>query len=1229
MAQHCRLTRTRFTVVLLAVFTLLFTLFPSGSIQKAHAAASLSLSKSVFAVGYPTATVTLTTDGLYLLKQDTHLYLYDANGSSKSSVISDVRVKDDQHLTFSLLPGLPQGDYKLVVMSYSTVTLDLNVLTGYDPTDVIVSPGSDLDIRVDWQDPTAKDIDSIIIQYGPIGQSYYPFTESAALGDKHITLHQNLEHGKAYQLKIYTRKANGETTAGMEFTNGGRGYKAVDATPPHDLTDLRVEAVQNGFHLSWTDPGDLDLDLITVQYAEHGTTNWQGNAVVSRGAQTVEFREMNTAKRYDFRFTKTDTYGNWSYQIDTHGGFGYTFDTEQPREVSSLHASPQSDNAAELTWNDPTTEDFHHANVYLHQENTDHWVKIGRVDKDVESYKLTGLAANIRYEARVTAVDKYGNETTYGTTTRFTVKTVDVSYLTASNTFSLSQEPQGGLELKWDTDRVSSIDYSQFKVMYAPLSEADDDDAFREVTLTNRTNKSAILRDLPSGTYVIQLRLFDSHGIDQVLGSTFDNDGYGYYVSGNNSNLPHELDDVRIQPDSGRNLLLTWNAASTDGTHVEVYYAERSTAPSWHLAAKVDKRDQRYLLQNLSTTKNYFLRLVVLDENRNRTSAGVTYDNSGYGYNVLGGDTYPPHEVTAASAEVSMNTVAITYAEPSDPDFDTANIYVYKAGSTESIQRTSASRGQQGTVLRDLIAGTSYTFRITTVDTYGNESSGITLTNNGQGYLIRDMGVSMNEVRHALLIPQTNKLTVRFEDPLNADYDHAVIALRKQGTLSNVQTKTANKGTNEVTFTNLQSNQPYLVSIVAVSSNGKESSSITLGGSTGITLLPIPTLSDAQVTVGDNRLSVSWNEPSNSKYTAVYAQIKPRGSSDSAWFEPLIVQPGTEKAVFHGLPNDERYEVRLTAAVNDAAAVSTELDNHGSGYRPADLSLYATPSTIERASSGTRTIKLIGLNTHFTWTDDSSVRLYTANGASISSKIDRVGGVTSEQVEVRVDRDLPAGTYQVVLVTPNDGELRTTIRVTDTTPTLLLDGLSTNAVDYNYSAFTMKLTGDGFTRDSVVQIDEGTILTPSSTGETQLSVRMPTNLLPGVHKLTVKNGDLISQPLAFTVYPFRSTLEMTSWPSSRTSTYRGSLNVKNFDRYSRDALVYIVIRRNGEVMETKTESLSFTGYQTKTIDLEFGGLNTPYADGPTHNLSVQAFVVDPYSQAPLADVMITNKDLKL
>jgi hypothetical protein len=1217
LQQHRRSLRWRTPLALITVLVLLASLLPMLPAQRAEAEGDITLSKSIFAIGYPGTRISLTGGNMFPFHPGTQITLYNQSGQLMNA-IAEVQYEDDRHMSFTLLPGLSEGRYKLVVISYETAMADIHVMSSYDPTHVQITPGADRDIRIDWTDPSALDVRDIVVQYTPVNMSTYLYSVYVPRGQQTVTLRE-LEHNKAYKIKIYTRKTNGSVTAGTEYTNGGSGYVAKDTTPPGELTQLVVTSVPNGFDLRWKDPVDPDLSLITIQYAEHGTTNWSEGRVVAKGTEHVVLNEMNTSKRYDFRFTKTDILGNWSQQMATNGGYGYTYDTTPPSNVTSFTVTKESATEAVLTWQDPAdaaSQDFHHVNVYLKSSLTG-WVLVGRVDKGVEQLSIPGLAANIDYTFKAASVDRFGNESS-GVTKD---KVLDTFSLTDLRNVTVTQEVEGGLKLQW-SESGDPIDFKLFKVYYAPHGTED----YRETVLSNMGTRSAYLRDMPRGTYDLQFRLYDRYGVEKDF-HTLTNNGFGYYVSGKSGgNAPHELGGVRIQPLNQEAMQISWNPATTDGTHVEIYVAERAISPQWRYAARVDKRDLRCELRDLLDDRDYFFKLVVVDSGKNTRSYGVIYDNSGYGYNLLGGDRHPPREVTEASASLSGSALTVSYLEPTDPDFDKVTIYAERVGTSE-VKRFEVPRGQGGTTIRDLQAGAAYTLRITTVDTFGNESKGVTLNNNGRGYHIPESaGPGRDEVRNAVLIPETSKMTVRFSDPLNADYDHAIISIRGVNN-GYFASKVAYKGTNEVTFDSLDRNQFYKVHIIAVTSSDKKSAGVSLGGTTGVGLQPVSKVQNARVTADQNKLVVTWEDPAGTVPTGVQVEVQVRGTS--VWSEPLIVQPGTEKAVFHGLGDSQFYKVRITTLLNQTGSSPVLLDGGYSGYKPEQSGLIASPSQITYQENSTQRISLIGTNTRFTSNDnDIKAQLYSPSGQNLSSYILDQDAYSATRYDITLKRSLTPGLYKLVLYNAKDGVYSAWIKVVTKAPAVQALSLDKPSATYNYAPFTVKLTGTGFKNGAKVVIDGQTEVSATSVSSDTLSFTMPRDLLPGVHRLLVKTSEGHSNELAFTVHAFSTTVQYTP-ASSRNGIHKAELQIKNHDRNSRGGKVLVLIRRNGQLVETKEYEDTFKGYQTLTYNLTFGGVNSPYAEGPMNSLSIQVFVVDPYSSTPLAEPVTLYRTLNL
>ncbi|ARU61706.1 hypothetical protein CBW65_12245 [Tumebacillus avium] len=1219
MQQHRRSAILRAPFALLTVLLLLATLIPILPAQPAVADGDITLSNSIFPAGYTNTRIYITGGSLFPLHDKTQIMLYDASGQlvNKLRALSYV---DDRHISIELMAGLPQGRYQMLVKSYETAIAEIQVMSNYDPANVQITPGTDRDIRIDWKDPGAIDLREIVIQYGLINSTSYQRTIVVPRTQQTYTL-RDLEHNKKYRIKLFGRKVDGSSTPGTEFTNGGAGYLATDSTPPGELTGLVVRSIPNGFDLSWSDPLDADLSLITVEYAEHGTTRWTDGFVVAKGVEHGQLNQMNTSKRYDFRFTKSDILGNFSQQTATNNGYGYTFDTTAPSNVTGLNASVQSKTEALLTWQDPldaANTDFHHVNVYLKSSLTD-WISVGRVEKGVGQLRLNGLVGNIDYTFKVVSVDSFGNESGGAITTR----TTDTYSLSDLRNVTVSQEPEGGLKLQWP-ENGDAINFNLFKIYYAPTGTTD----FRETALSNKGTRSALLRDLPRGTFDLQFRLFDSHGVEKDF-HLMTNNGYGYFAAGKSGgNFPVELGDVRIQPYSTKSMQITWNPASTDGTHVEIYTAERSISPSWRLAGRVDKRTQRYEVLNLSEDKDYFFKLVVVDTVKNTQTYGVIYDNSGYGYNLSGGDRYPPREVTNAGASVIGGGISITYFEPADADLDKVTIYAQRSG-TSDVKRFDVSRGASGTTIRDLLPGATYTLRITTVDIYGNESQGVNLNNNGPGYTIpTSTGSGQNEVNNALLIPETNKLTVRFQDPLAADYSRAVISLKKSSSSSYTTSRTASKGTNEVTFDGLDANSFYQVRIVTVNSANKESAGLYLGGTTGIGLQPVTKVTNGNVTERDGQLIVTWVDPTGMTPSGIQVEVQARGTS--VWSDPLIVQPGTERAVFSGLSDTESYKVRLTTLLEGVASAPLLLDNGSVGYRPNRSQLTANPSQISYSATGTQRITLTGVNTRLPYTDtEIHAKLYTSGGTDISEAITDQDTYSSTRYDVTLRRSLQPGLYKLAVTTKDDGEFLSWIRVTSgSAPSVQAVALDQGAASYGYSAFTVKVTGTGFKTGAQVIIDGTREVTPFSISSEQLSFTMPSGLMPGVHKVVVKTSDGTSLPIGFTVHPFSGKVVYTP-STTRTGLHKAEVQIKNHDGNVRPGKVLIQIRKNGRLVEIRELEDTFSAYETVTFKLDLGGVNSVYAEGPMTSLSIQAFVVDPYTYTPLAEPITLYRTLNL
>lgn len=83
-------------------------------------------------------------------------------------------------------------------------------------------------------------------------------------------------------------------------------------------------------------------------------------------------------------------------------------------------------------------------------------------------------------------------------------------------------------------------------------------------------------------------------------------------------------------------------------------------------------------------------------------------------------DVTPPGEVTGLKAEAGDGEVVLRWTSPSDEDFSHVRIYLGEQRIADAIKSTTYK-------ITGLQNGKKYTFRVVTVDTSGNESSGVTV----------------------------------------------------------------------------------------------------------------------------------------------------------------------------------------------------------------------------------------------------------------------------------------------------------------------------------------------------------------------------------------------------------------------------------------------------------------------------------------------------------------------
>lgn len=211
-------------------------------------------------------------------------------------------------------------------------------------------------------------------------------------------------------------------------------------------------------------------------------------------------------------------------------------------------------------------------------------------------------------------------------------------------------------------------------------------------------------------------------------------------------------------------------------------------------------------------------------------------------------DTTPPANVTGLTAgSITATGATLSFTTPSDADFDHYNVY---QGSTK-VYTSSTNIAKSAAMTYNatgLSGSTSYSYKVTTVDTTGNESGGSVVTFT------------------TLAPPDTTAPSV--PTGLTANAGNTTAALSWTASTDNVGvdhyniyqngTKIGQATTTSYTATGLTNSQAYSFTVSAVDAVGNESAQ-----STSVSVTPLNTAAPnaptgVTVTGGDTTATVSW-----------------------------------------------------------------------------------------------------------------------------------------------------------------------------------------------------------------------------------------------------------------------------------------------------------------------------------------------------------------------------------
>jgi hypothetical protein len=284
-------------------------------------------------------------------------------------------------------------------------------------------------------------------------------------------------------------------------------------------------------------------------------------------------------------------------------------------------------------------------------------------------------------------------------------------------------------------------------------------------------------------------------------------------------------------------------------------------------------------------------------------------------------DLTPPANVTNLTANnITDKGFGITWTRPADADYAKAKIYL-----NGSYLGNVPADGKQEYNFSNLAGNTTYSVRVSSVDTSGNESSGTMIT--VKTNLPPDTTPPSN-VTNLSAVPTFNSVLLSWTNPPETDF--AKVKIYADGVYQ--KSVTAAEDSNAL-FDHLDPETLYTFKVTSVDNDGNES----VGASINVKTLPLPEVKNVKSLVSDakyDRVKLSWELPFSEYFHHVnifrkvkkeesffkklfnFGFIKASAADTTDGFTPMFETNGTYWTDLTVSP-ETKYEYKLTSENTD------------------------------------------------------------------------------------------------------------------------------------------------------------------------------------------------------------------------------------------------------------------------------------------------------------------------
>ena len=467
-------------------------------------------------------------------------------------------------------------------------------------------------------------------------------------------------------------------------------YTPPDPTPPAAPTNLTANAVSSSqIDLDWDDNTELDLS----HYNVHRSTNIGGpysqvatNVTLSQHSDTG----LSASTTYYYVVTAVDTASNESGYSNEASDTTYAPDLP-PAAPTDLTANAVSSSQIDLDWDDNTEPDLSHYNVHRSTTPGDPYSQVA-TNVTLSQHSDTGLSASTTYYYVVTAVDTASNESGYSNEASDTTGPAAPTNLTATAGSS------SRIDLQW-TDNANDEDGFR-------IERKISGGAYEEIT----TVSPDVTRYYDIGLDSSETYTYHVCSYKGDCNSTWSNEA---------TQSPLPVAPSGLTAISGNGVVdLSWmDNTETDFHHYDVYRS--LTSGSGY--SKINSSDvsvSNYTDNTVTNGTTYYYIVKATDNSSNESSAS----NEATGFPR---DTSPPGAPTGLSVTaIGDRLVRLSWTANTEPDVDSYNVYRSTAPGSGYARIATGVTGVTIVTYDDttVFNGIPYYYRVTAVDTSGNES---------------------------------------------------------------------------------------------------------------------------------------------------------------------------------------------------------------------------------------------------------------------------------------------------------------------------------------------------------------------------------------------------------------------------------------------------------------------------------------------------------------------------